>query len=263
MFQKLFSSISSPKTAFLRIKDKKLSVFFYLLFLILIMSLPVILKGIIKSETLFVPADRLSTELRPFTEVGLEINNYELVENDVEVISNIGIYYFLVGDTNIDGVGYILKLGTKGIETHYLLGSGMALQIRNVSYQELGIENLTINEDNLVILTNMYFDAFSKNTQLVAVRIFEEIVVNAINLLIVVMFLAFLSILNKRIPLPFGKHFIINVYISSIYAITTLIINLFGGSMLSLIPLIVTYSYYFVAYSSIRVVERKGGPENE
>lgn len=263
IFQNMISAITSPKSAFLRIKDKKSKIVGYLLFLILLMSLPTIILGIIRADSLFLSSETLNVELVSFTNKDLEISNYRLVAHDVNLSETVDVYHFTVGDVRVSTAGFIFKLAEEGIETYYAVGQGMTIPIDMVSYEELNVENLNLSGSNINVLVNMVTKAFSLNTQIVLTVLFSNILAQAFSLLLAILFLSMLSNINKRIPIKFSHHFKVNTYLASSYAVAMLIFSLFNLRGLGFVALIIYYIYYFVAYNSIRVVSRKKGDRDE
>ena len=257
MFERIRRSISHPKYAFLYIKDKLSRVFLYILILTTIMSAPTIIIGILSPIQIVPDRSEISKNIDKFIDQDIKIeNNILITPTNYNSRTNINMFHIVFGEIIYNDTGYFLVFEEDKITTYLSAGSGLRVISNEYSYESLNISNLEFNKSNKRKISNIIANTFANDSKIVTSIVISAFIVNFMDLLLLILFLSIIANMLRRLPIKFSDHFKINTYVSTIYAISSLILILFGLTYLTIIPFIVTYIYQVRAYSSIKIIKK-------
>lgn len=255
MFQRIIKNLSHPKYAFLYMKDKISRVIFYILLLTTIMSLPVIIVSIFNPSSLIPSKGEITNSIDGMVSYDVEIVNNKLNSSNNHYI-DMGMFKIIVGNVSISDPGYILKFDDEAIITYLSAGNGIVIETNKVTYESLNINDLEFSRINIIKVTNLIMLGFSNDNAIITSLVLSGFLINLFDLVMIILILSLFASLLKVMPIKFGDHFKINTYITTIYAVISLILTLFNLMELSIIALIITYIYQNMAYRSIKIIRK-------
>lgn len=255
MLKKFRNNLTHPKLAFLYMKDKFYQVFFYILFLTFIMSLPVIFSSFVNPGALTPSSNDVNYNLTNIINEGYEIKDGKFIADKTKILES-NLFNIQFGEGYFDKQGFFLQFKEEELVSYYNFGQGITYQTKSKSYDELNLENFEFNANNKTKLTNIITLSFSQNKGLIVALTISSIFINFIDLIVIVLLLSLLANLTKRLPFKFRDHFKINSNIVTIYAIINLIFILFGINNLDFISLIIVYIFQMIAYRSIKIISK-------
>lgn len=258
MLNKLKISISKPALVFAFIKDKAGQIIKYLLLMMLLMILPALISTFTNPKALFPSSDLISEGIKKtIVKHNFQIADNKLVnpENNTAAFKAED-YAVIVGDGSLYITGFIIHFKTDEIQLYMQLSGTITQPYKSLSYQQANLNNVDIDGYNASLVANRIVNIISDDSMLKSMKVFQIFFANLLEYLFIALLLAFLFRMSNRLPMPFKNSFVISVYLTSIWAVTILILTLFGYEELRFIALIAVYIYHIWAYRSIRMVRK-------
>jgi len=257
MFERIRRSISHPKYAFLYIKDKLSRVILYILILTTIMTIPTILVGILSLIQIVPDRDVVANSIQLLLDDDVRIEDNVLIRNEnYNRRITVDMFNIAVGNMHYNDSGYFLVFENDKIVTYLSAGNGINIISNEITYESLNINDLNFDYSSKIKLANLITTTLARDNMIVTSIVFSVFIINFFDLLMLILFLTIIAQLIRNLPLKFSDHFKINTYVATIYAITSLILILFGLTYLSVIPIIITYIYQMRAYRSIKIIKK-------
>lgn len=258
MFNKIRISISKPGLLFAFIKDKKRQIIGYLLLMALLMTLPVIITAIKDPKELFPSNTLIENGInQTFNNNDLRIDNGELNNpNEVNRGFIAGEYLIFVGESLSARNGIIVHFETNDIKIYVQLSSLVRQEIASISYEEANISDITFNSQNNNRIANAVVNLLSKQGMLVYTNVLTNFIFNMIQYLFIALIFTLLFRITNQIPLNFGSSFKLSFYLTTMWALITLILALFGLSELTFIAYIFVYINHIRAFRSISIIRK-------
>lgn len=255
LFKKLRYNLTDPKFAFVHAKEKIYKTILYILLLTVIISIPITLKATIDPTSMGPGSREVYTNLQGVIDKDIEIVDSKL-KYEEEYVIDLGLYNIMIGKKVVNKSAIVINFGETHIETYIGMGGGQKFTTNLKSYEELGLVNFKFNLENKNALTNIIVLTLAKDNKLKTVLVLSEFFLNLFELVFVILMLTFLAFISKALPIKFMDHFRVNTQIATIYAVTTLIVLLFGGSMMNILPIVFAYFYQVRAYRSVKIITK-------
>ncbi|MDY0277155.1 MAG: DUF1189 family protein [Acholeplasma sp.] len=264
MYMRFKDTLTNPKLAFKYIKDKKSTVFLYVLLMVFLLTLPTIIMAFINPKALVPSNLTVASEVKTnFSEKGLKIQDYQLVnETGSNYSFTIEDFTYVVGDIPDILSGYAVVLEQKEVKLYMVTSMIVMLEINNVSYEELGINDLIIDSNSYKEFANKVNEVVNNNF-FISVIVFETFIYMMIDFLFTALLLTVLASFFYQIRISFSEHFKINVYIMTGWAVVNLLLILFGLTELTTFSILVAYIFQSRAYHGVTVVTRVRRDEDE
>lgn len=257
MIERLIKNLSHPKYAFLYIKDKFWRVFFYLIILATIMTLPVFINASINKTNLLPEQKTFSTVLTNLIDKDIKIVDGKLeVPTEGNFVGGSGMFFVSVKKYEYLNPGYYLVFEDEAATIYLNAGNGLIVKSNSYDYDDLNISNIEFTSENKNKLSNIVIKTFTNNSQIITTLIMSSFFINYFDLLLVILIMTLFANAFIKLPLNFKSHFKINTYIATIYAVLSLLLTLFGLEELNFIALIITYFFHQRAYRSIKIIGR-------
>lgn len=256
MFARFKNVLRHPKFVLLYVRDSFFKVFTYLLLMALLLSLPIILIAFTNKDALFPNIGNLKSNIRTnmFND-SLVVENNKLINNEELNISfSIDTYTYVIGKIPANSTPYVVVLESETVSLYTIISGQYKMLINEVEYTT----DFKFNEEGLNTITSLFTSVTNDNQTLVTSTFFTYFLVNLFELIALTMLMALFGLLMKHIPLKYGVHYKLAVYLITPYVILNLILMLFGLEGLTFISVVVYYIYHSVAYKSVRMVSGSG-----
>lgn len=265
MFQRLKISLSKPALIFAYIKDKSWQIIKHLLLMTFLMTIPALIASISEPSMLFPSAQTLMQGVKKeFTNANFSIEDNVLINPD-EITKSFFIdeYIIVIGEGVPNLSGVVVHFKSEAIEVYMKVGSIANQQYKSISYSETSLNNIEFNSSNTNIIANAITHVLSKQPLLISAKVFQIFISNIVRYLFIALFLTLMFRMINRLPLPFKSSFKVSMYLTSIWALTTLILTLFNLQHLSFIALLAAYINHIRAYRSVKLVRRVDGGKKD
>lgn len=262
MFRRLKYSISKPGIVFAFAKDKAFQLIKHLLLMMFLMAIPVFITAYKNPAGLLPDTSIVADGVRQkFIQHDFEIVNHELINpNNITTGFISREYVFYIGDSiDVDATGIIVQLRTSDIHIYANVNGFMKQEYKTITYEEAGITNLEFNATTANAVAYEIINVMANQSLIVTMQVTQYVFANMIEYLFIALVLALLFKMSHSRGLPFKHSFKISFYLTSIWAIITLLLALFDLSHLGFIALIGVYIYHIWAYRQIMIVQKVAG----
>jgi len=266
VFNKIRLSISKPGLLFAYVKDKKRQILGYLLFMGLIMTLPIIITALRRPTELFPSTDIISKGIHSeFNDKGIMINDGKLENpNDVSKAFIVGEYLFIVGDNVVARSGLVIHFLETEISLYFQANMLITQEIATIPYEGTNLANISFTKENTSIIVIAVVNLLANQNILLYSNIIANFIFNIVQYLFIALIFTMLFRMVNRLPLSFGASFKLSFYITTTWALISLILTLFGINDYFFVAYLFVYINHVRAYRSIRVVRKiKVGNKNE
>lgn len=266
MFRKLKISLSKPAFVFAFVKDRAFQVIKYLLFIILLMTLPAIIAAFNKPGMLFPSNQTITSGIQKnFLDDGYAIVDNKLVNpNNISKRFFTSEYIIVVGEKGQDSSGVVIQFSEEAIDIYMQVGTFSKQQYSSIKYENTNLNDIVFNAENASKISYSILDVLKDDTMLRTMKVFQIYFANLVEYLFIALLLTLLFKMGNRLSLPFKNSFVISIYLTSVWAITMLILTLFNIRFLSFLPIVIAYIYHILAYRSIKTIRTiQGGKDNE
>lgn len=257
MLKRLKISIQKPALLISFVKDKALRIIGYLLMMALLMATPIIITAIREPMSLLPEQQAFQSGIRNnFDNKDISITN-GILNNPNNISSGFMIdqYYITMWETKAPINGVVLEFVETGINITMRF-SGITQQIATYSYDEIYPNGTEFNNRNTVLNAAAISSALSKQPILVTSIVISDVFYLILEYLFIALFFTLMFKMTTMIPIPFSSSFKMSFYITSIWAVTTLILHLFDAREYAFIAFILVYINHIRTFRAIRVVRR-------
>lgn len=262
MLNRIRISLKQPGLVINFIKDKFRHILLYLLIMGFLMVLPSVITAVKEPTKLFPSQTALQEGIKNrFNDQGLSITNNTLNNpNNINASFLIREYNVVIGDLSHSINGVVIHFTEDSIDI-YMNALLNRIDISTHTYDEVYIQDIEFNTNDNRIIAASIRNVLSESNMLKSSLVIYEMLFYMLEYLFIALLFTLMFRISNRLPISFGHSFKMSFYITTMYAITTLILNLFGVPELAFIAFLAVYINHIRAYRKIRIVRRIGVKE--